>query len=236
MIEAGLVFEGTIHRMVSAFTELSPPLRPIHFSCEEKVGSDADLIEDQKLFTAFVTKNKSGFFLLGPTVTYSIRIASGRPVICDCFIDAEPEFAKHFLIHMSKIQPLFGFACAPGERERRNRVTKQQGANSIESWVGRDAQKYVPGFYWLTLLPENLAKNHGISLSAVANVALEHSELDDGQHMFRFYDQPEDWQATSRVTELCASLPGVFNIEQIEAQLQTATTFLALNSMLKEWG
>ncbi len=236
MIEAGLEFDGgAIDRVVAAFTGLPLPLRPIHFSHEEKVGSDADRIEDQKRFAAFLAKSKSGFFLLGSAVTYSIRIASGRPLICDCFIDVEPKIAEQLLVHMSRVQPVFGFACAPGERKRRNRITTVQGVNTIESWVGRDTQKYVPGFYWLTLLPDAMAKQHGIPISAVVGVALEHTDLGDGQHMFRFYDQPEDWQTTSFVAELCASFPGVFNVEKVKAQLPAAKNFLELNSMLRDW-
>ena len=164
MIEAGLEFGGKVDRVIKAFTTLPPLLRPIHFSHEEHVGTASDLIDDEKRFAAFVAKSKSGYFLLGQLVTYSIRIAVGRPVVCDCFIDVEPELAKEFLVHMAAAQPLFGFACAPEERTHRNRVTTRQGANTIESWVGRDTERYVPGLYWLTLLPELLAVKHRVSL------------------------------------------------------------------------
>ena len=80
MLEAGLEFEGEIDRVLTAFDGLPLSLRPIHFSHEEKVGNDKDRIDDRKRFAAFVAKNKSGFFLLGPVVTYSIRIAPGRPL------------------------------------------------------------------------------------------------------------------------------------------------------------
>ncbi len=235
MIEAGLEFEGAIDRVVAVFADLPVVLRPVHFSHEEKIGSNADRIEDQKRFAAFIAKSKSGFFLLGPAVTYSVRIAAGKPLVCDCFINVTPEVAEQFLEYMAKAKPVFGFACVPGEREQRNRVTTQQGVNTIESWVGRDTQKYVPGFYWLTLLPEALAKQHGISLAAVVAVALKHAELEGGQHLFRFYERPEDWQETPTVTELCESLSGVFNVEKVKPQLLAAKNFLELNSMLREW-
>lgn len=235
MLEAGLEFEDSADRVVMAFAELPLSLRPTHFSHEETVGSDTDRIEDRKRLTPFVAKRKSGFFLLGPGLTYSIRVASGRPLVCDCFFDVSPELAKQFLEHMSRARPSFGFASAPGERERRNRIAIQQGANAIESWVGRDTQKYVPGFYWLTLLSSAFAKQHGIAISAVKAVAEEHTELEGRQHLFRFYERPEDWQKTSSVTELCASLSGVFDIEKIKPQLSAAKTFLELNSMLRDW-
>jgi hypothetical protein len=235
MLEAGLEFEGATDRVLSAFAGLPLSLRPTHFSHEEKVGSDADRIDDRERCALFVEKSKSGFFLLGPAVTCSIRIASGRPLVCDCFIDVEPEMAKRFLEHMSTAQPIFGFACAPGERERRNRVTTQQGANKIESWVGRDTQKYVPGFYWLTLLPDALAERHDVPITAVTAVAQEHIELEGGQHLFRFYERPEDWSGSLAVTELCRSLPGVFDVEKLKPELLAAKNFLELNSMLRDW-
>lgn len=235
MIEAGLEFGGQVGQVVMAFSTLPSSLRPIYFSHEEKVSSPGDRLEDQKRLSAFVKKSSSGFFLLGKGVTYSIRIAVGKQLICDCFIDVEPERAKQFLVHMALAQPLFGFACSPDEREHRNRVTTQQGSSVVESWVGRDTEKYVPGFYWLTLLSDALAARHRISLTAVERVAREHTVLPGGQHLFCFYDSPEDWRKSPAVMDLCASLPGVFDIAKLKSQLAVAKNFIELNSMLRDW-
>lgn len=235
MIEAGLEFAGTVDRVVTAFADLPGPLRPIHFSQEEQPASASDRIDDEKRFAAFAAESKSGFFLLGPGVTYSLRVATGKPLVCDCFIDVAPKVAEKFLEHMSKAGPVFGFACAPGERERRNRVKVQQGSSAIESWVGRDTQKYVPGLYWLTLLPNALAERHGVPLAALNAVAQGHIELEGQQHLYRFYERPEDWQTTSAVTQLCASLPGVFDVQRVTPQISAAKNFIELNSLFQEW-
>lgn len=236
MIQARLDFDDAIDPVLKTLADLPAMLRPIYFSHDEKVANDADRIGDQDRFSAFVARSKSGFILFGPSgVSYSIRIAEGNPLICDCFLDVAAEAVEYFLKHMSKARPIFGFACMPAERERRNRVTTQQGLNKIESWVGRDTQRYVPGLYWLTLLPEPLARQHGVSLSAVGAIAQEHVELEGGQHLFRFYERPEDWQGTSTVTDFSASLPGVFNVEKIKPQLMVAKNFLELNALLREW-
>ncbi len=237
MIEVGLDFEGAgaIARVVRAFTDLTAPLRPVYFSHDEKPASVADRIDDQTRFSAFVTKSESGFFLHGPGVTYSVRNAAGKPLICDCFLDLAAETAEQFLAYMATAKPVFGFACAPGEREQRNRVTATLGVNTIESWVGRDTSKYVPGFYWLTLLPDTLAKQHGIPLRAVEAVAHEHINLDGGQHLYRFYERPEGWQETPAVAELCATLSGVFDVEKVKPQLLAAKSFSDLNALLRQW-
>ena len=234
-IEAGFEFGGPIELVLEVFKHLPEPLRPVYFGHEENIGRDSNRIDDQKRFGAFVAKSKSGFFLLGPAVTYSVRIADSKPLLCDCFLDVAPEVAYQFLEHMAKAKPIFGFACVPNEREQRNRVTTPHGVNTIESWVGRDTNKYVPGFYWLTLLSEILAKQHGIPIPDVVRTALKHVELEGGQHLFRFYERPEDWQETSAVAQLCESLLGVFNVEKVKLQLIAAKNFLELNSILREW-
>jgi hypothetical protein len=136
---------------------------------------------------------------------------------------------------MAIAHAIFGFACAEEEREHRNRITTKFGVNTMESWVGRDTQKYVPGLYWWTLLPASLAGQHGIPLSAVVGAALEHVELEGHQHLLRFYDKPEDWQSAHVMTQLYRSLPGLFDVEKLRPKLQGATTFLELNAILHAW-
>ncbi|QDQ25265.1 hypothetical protein FNU76_02245 [Chitinimonas arctica] len=235
MLEAGFEFENNIARVVAAFETLPVALRPVYFSHTEEVSNAADQIEDKKRFAAFVAKSQSGFFLLAPGITYSIRIATGKSTICDCFLDVDPSLAKEFLIHMATAQPIFGFACEPQEREHRNRVVTKQGVNTIESWVGRDSQKYLPGFYWLTLLPDSLATRHAVPLPVVEKAAQEHVALQGGQHLFRFYEQPQDWQSVQSIAELISTLPGVFDIEKMKPQLAAAKNFLDLNAALRNW-
>lgn len=242
MIEAALEFQSAdLRSIVAVFCTLPEELRPTHHSLgEDEVGEP---ILDTEKFLDSLLGAGLGPFLKGARVTYDIGFFDGlvgservksNSIICNCLLEVEPSLVKKFLVHMAAAQPIFGFACAPEEREQRNRVTTKQGVNTIESWVGRDTQKYVPGFYWLTLLSEALAKKHAIPLSAVEKVAHEHIKI-EGQYLFRFYEQPEDWQKTLAVTELCASLPGVFNVEKIKPHLSAATNFLDMNSLLREW-
>lgn len=236
-IESGLEFsDGAVDRVVRAFVTLPVPLRPRHFSHDEKIRTDADQIKDKNRFADFLRKSSSGFILSGTGVTYSIRIASAKGILCDCFIDLEPEAVKTFMVHMSSARPLFGFACAPGEREYRNRITvRLHDKYTVETWVGRDMHKYMPGFYWLTLVPDTLARQHGIPLSTVEQVSIDHLALAEEQHLFQFYERPDDWSRTSRVAQLCASLPGVFDIEKVRPQALTAMSILDLNAVLKQW-
>lgn len=227
---------GTFDRVLAAFLSLPEPLRPQSFGeDEEPANSIMKPINDRERFATFVEKNRGlGFVLFAPAITYGIS-CSRQGLVSYNELKIEPAFVEQFLIHMAAAQPVFGFACMQEERYQRNRVTTTQGINTIESWVGRDPQKYVPGFYWLTLLPEALAAKHGVPLAAVERVAQEHIELEGRQHLFRFYERPGDWQATPAVARLCASLPGVFDVENVKQQLAAAKSFLGLQAVTKNW-
>lgn len=234
MIEARLEFRpGMLQQVVSKLLSLPAELRPSHHSLgEDEKGRP---IHDGHVFASSLIERSPGPYLTGDNCSYDISLASPRPIICHGCLDVEPGLAKQFMVEMASLKPIFGFACAQDERHRRNRVVTRQGMNTVESWVGRDTQKYVPGLYWLTLLPDALANQHGIPLSIVETNAREHIKLEGGQHLFRFYERPDDWQTASDVTELCASLPGVFNVEKVKALLSTAKNFLELNAMLRDW-
>jgi hypothetical protein len=243
MMEAGFIFENSgkefktpIEKIVVALLELPEPIRPTHFSMEESIENTLDTVIDKRRFADFRIKNAAiGFFLIGKTVIYNIRNGSAQTLICDCFIGESFSSAPDLVLCMSKAQPIFGYVCSTEEYESKNRFKVQLGINKIESWVGRDTKKYVPGFYWITLLPNTLAKQHGIELAAVKAAAQEYVELEGGQHMFRFYEQPQDWRQSSSINELYASLAGVFNIEKIKPSLLLAKNYAELRSLLREY-
>jgi hypothetical protein len=235
MIEAGLEYEsGALDKILLAFASLPIGLKPVYFASEEKdVGGRASLIEDQKKFSAFIKTNKAGFFLRGPGLTYSISLAGSKPIICDCFLEVEPVMMPKFFVGMAKANPVFGFACALEEREWRNRIIVKIGINTIETWVGRDTKKYIPGLYWLTLIPDRLAKLHNISTAEICKAARENTILDGNQFLFQFYQNPKDWLADkSKMGILCASTPGIFSVEKIRLAAMAATTYAELQAVL----
>ncbi len=140
LIEVGLEFDSLLgERMLATFRSLPAELRPLYYSnTEDDASRESSLIEDERRFRAFVDKEKYGYFLRSPGLLYNIRIAQNRPIICDCFIDVDFHCAQNFIEHMAEARPVFGFACAPAEREWRNRITVKLGSRTIESWVGRD--------------------------------------------------------------------------------------------------
>jgi hypothetical protein len=233
MIEVELEFRpGSLKDAVRTLLSLPDGLRPSHHSFGE---SERKYPIRSIEFADSVSETSPGPYLTGEHCCYHFSVAAPRPTICRGEISVEPDMARQLLLKMAALSPIFGFACAPGERRQRNHVTVQQGVNSIENWVGRDPEKYVPGIYWLTLLPNALLEKHGIPISVLEALAQEHISLAHEGHLFRFYERPEDWSSTPAVAELYRSLPGLFDVEKIRPRLLIAKNFLELNSVLREW-
>jgi hypothetical protein len=239
MIEAGLEYKNnTLENILHAFASLPLGLKPLYFASDERdVGGRGSLIEDQERFSAFVKRNKAGFFLSAPRISYSIRLAVNKPIICDCFLEVDSTMLFEFLARMAAANPVFGFACVPEERRLRNRVTVEMGANIIESWVGRDTKKYLPGLYWLTLISEALARLHHVSIEELVKNAHEHVMVRPGnEYLFQFYQEPQDWLVNKRkIDTIYASSPGIFDIEKVRPAAMAASTGAELLSILGDW-
>jgi hypothetical protein len=235
MIKASLKFPlSTTVLVTKTILSLPEMLRPTSVSLAE--DEPATAIGNVDVFLQTFKMPTIGVYLQGPTASYDVRRLRNNTLIVSGDLEAVPDAAaRDFLIHMASAHPLFGFACAEEELEHRNRITTQLGINMIESWVGRDTQKYLPGLYWWTLLPASLAEQHGIPLSTIVGTALEHIELEGQQHLLRFYEKPGDWQSAAVMAKLYPSLPGVFDVEKLRPKLQGATTFLELNAILDAW-
>jgi len=236
MIEIGLEYRNTqLNRIADLFLTLPSETKPNTYSVNE---DDCGFpLSDGAKFSAFLKANPSGLFLKGEDVVYSIRVTNANSIVCDCFVEVSPRTAQQVMIHMSSPELVFGFACAPEERERRNRISITQGVNLIEAWVGRDVQKYVPGMYWITIISKEITRLHCVSASLFAHKSKETIELCNGNAwLLRFYEKPEDWLGMdSEMTAVFGALSGIFNIENIRKSLSGASNYLELNGLFAQW-
>jgi hypothetical protein len=235
VFQASFQFDTDIWAVLSTFSAMPDPLRPAFFSHEETIGDSANRFSDRKRLETFVAKSQSGFFLLNDEFIYSIRLADDKPIVCDCAIHSSAVFAKQLVLEMSSAQPQFGFACLPEELNSRNRIVVQLGDSRIESWVGRDTRRFLPGLYWLTLISAELTARHHLKLSEIEAVAHSSVLTNGGGHLFQFYERPEAWKESTAVSTQFASQPGIFNIDRLSPRVATAKSFLEVHSLLRDW-
>jgi hypothetical protein len=235
MIMAALTFPLQMTELLTkTILHLPEMLKPTSFTLAE--DEPAKAIGDVDVFLKNFKMPSIGVYLKNSNVEYDLRRVGSHSFIVDADLGTIPNDAvRDFLIHLAELHPIFGFACTQEEREYRNRITTKFGINVMESWVGRNTRKYVPGLYWWTLLPASLAEQHGVQVSILVQAAQEHIELAGQQHLLRFYNKPEDWRSASFMSDLYHSCPGIFDVEKLRPKLQGKTNFLEITAILHEW-
>jgi hypothetical protein len=228
--------------VVQALCTLPEPLRPTH----HRFGEDEDgkPIKELEKFLDLQTNAGLGPFLTSDAATYDVGFFDGlvgdervksKTITCRITFKCDADLISIFFNHISVVRPIFGFACDESEYQYRNRVIAKRGMNTVESWVGRDLEKYVPGLYWFTLLSDSLLERHNVSISSIKALALHHSQPSDGLHLFNFYERPSDWKNNSVIEEACSSLNGFFNIKKAKDEIESAQNFLDLQDVLRSW-
>ena len=241
MIELFVEFDtADVGSIVELFCSLPDELCPTHFCFGE--GEPDTLISSVNDVLESVGKAGIGPVLKNAQVTYEIGFFDGlvgedrvtsKTITCNGFLKLGVEQVKKLMQEILKSHPIFGFACLPEEKEAKNRVVIQQGVNKVESWVGRDVTKYIPGFYWLTILTNELLLKHGLQVETIRERAIEACEV-NRNYLFCFYESPEEWNKSGSTQQLCSS-PGVFNIEKAKKELLSKTNFLELDTALRQW-
>ncbi|MEW5849141.1 MAG: hypothetical protein AB2A00_10010 [Myxococcota bacterium] len=147
----------------------------------------------------------------------------------------KPDDPMSLLGVFSKTGLVFGFACETEEYHHRNRYERSLVGRHISYWVGRDASKYLPGVYWLTVVsrPRLAAAELGTeSLGAVGKVL----SLGADHVALQAFDKPADWLAHSeRLDRFCHDAPGVFSLQRIRAGLDRLDPGEALDEAVKGW-
>lgn len=223
-----------LRSVVSALCGLPEPLRAArHSEGEDEVRRPIGDVIDFS-----ISLGNRGAILWAKHANYHVWAPRGGRVACTCEFKAKPLLVTAFMKRMSALNPVFGFAAAWDEFRHRNQVVVKLRVGTSEEFLGMDVSEYVPGVYWLTLLPNALAKRHCVPLAELEMAALEHEALGDGQRLFRFHERPDAWRGRAdELDELCDKLPGVFSVAVVRRELARAkvTELSEYNEVTRRW-
>jgi hypothetical protein len=223
--------------LMHALQTLPAHLRPSHFTADEQSGKAKGRIGDEAKFKKFVAANECGFFLLSDRARYNINL---RPKngFCRIEIDSIADElsegdAVAILRAVARAGAVFAFAADQAEYNHRNRYVRTLGSNQFEAWIGRDLSRYLPGFYWLTVL----SKQHSDVLSKLSDsLASTVTELDSDHWLIKAFENQNDWKRhASRLDEWIAREPEVFSKSRVVAQLDAAPDIGALSELAGAW-
>jgi hypothetical protein len=223
--------------LLSVLFELPAPVRPQYFGESEKQGSKANRVDNSELFSKFVRNHPGGFFLFADDSLFQFFTAGKTPTyfVACCSKMLSAKVLKAVFESVASIDVPFAIAADEGEYRHRNRIFHEIGKNNIESWVGRDIRKYLPGLYWCTMISESLLRVHNVDLSALEASALSSDQI-GGCHLLKFFDSSKDWEAhATQLDDLCESMRGIFSSRSLNMAASRATNYMEYSDIVDQW-
>jgi hypothetical protein len=236
MIVEAYIPGAKIEAAIRALQTLPTLIRPNFFSADEISRKTKATITDEPKFKAFVAKNEHGFFLFGERARYNIGLRPKNGFSYIAVDDFKGELSESDAVAILKVLAsagsAFAFAASLDEYHHRNRYVRTLGANQFEAWIGRDLRKYIPGIYWLTVLP----KEHANTLATLSNIVGAMVTEIDAQHVLvRAFEYPSEWQQhAARIDEWLAKQPSFFSKQRILHRLDASAHIAALSEVAGE--
>ena len=220
-------------------SKLPELIKPIYFSEDEGKVSKSDLVSDDGKFKRFREKNPDGFFISNnkgflfdvstPNAGYSVLILYAEESLSN-------ELVESFFRAFVELNPIFGFACESEEYEHRNRYYTTIGINEIESWIGRDLNKYLSGVYWYTLLSDKTLNIYGLNLDDVCSLTNKRDDIARGIYLLNFFEHADDWQKhKAKLDDFCKKADGVFSKHDVELAVQGVSSYFEYGDIVDNW-
>ena len=181
MIKICIYFEKkNLNKLLNSLQKLELH-RPVYFNCDEKLKAKdkKNKTNDAEKFILFRSFDPGGFLLHAKECIYNISIRDKGYSTLNIFPSGSlsTNWIETFFETIAVANPMFGYAAAGSEYKHRNRIFVTQGKNHIESWVGRDLNKYIPGLYYYTLLSKRVLDTLGVSYSELVSLALSEKTM-----------------------------------------------------------
>jgi len=176
---------------------------------------------------------KGGYFLHAEDACYNIKISKNLSFFIECVSD---KVAQILMNRFAGFKTLYAYACEFDERKHQNRVVVKKSYGIHEQWVGRDFTKYLPGIYWLNLVPGSLLERHGIDVQSIESVSILFEKSEDDKYLFQLYPESGDWKShTKSIDSWRLNTSGVFFKKDAQTALEEASTFLESSDATRDW-
>ena len=230
MIDATINFKkGENQKFISVLMNLPVNLRPVAYSeAEDEPRVNIDLNQVNRI------EDIMGC-LWAPDSDYDITLSMDGTFSVSIY-DAESKGFEQMMRDFSELEIEFGYACHSDERLHRNRIIQKKEYGTDESWVGRDYNKYLPGLYWITLIPNSLIEKFGIKVEEIRELSNKFEIKSNSNIFAQFYDDPDQWQSRAEVIDSwCARTPGCFYKPPIESEAAKRPDFMGMSDFLFDY-
>ena len=244
-MEIAIYFEtkdSLIDAIISQTNDLPGKVALLHAGVDEGKVTERDITKNALAFDQFVDNNEVGFFLYNydAKVLANVNLVGtgGYPSIEFMQEDSSCTFLTGFVDQIldtfARYGAFFIYACLDEERDAKNRIYNDLDGYSVETWVGRDISKYIPGLYWITWISDKYASHLNIDIeefAASVNDAIE--RLGDG-YLIRLGNNPGSWKKNlKKLSKLSKDRDYLFNIDKVN--ISSAKTLVDIEDILFDW-
>jgi hypothetical protein len=220
--------------------KLPEAIRPTHFGEGEGPNEPRFPLASVGARVALKELGRSGYLLFGDQLVY--MVTHFRYGYSELFVSSEEEEELPIggeLVELMRALTRhgleFGFVAEEEEYLHRNQHTYRLPHGRVESWVGRDLSRYLPGLYWTTAFSRVIAQKYGVEAETLPAGA---RALDFGpEHLgFRLFDVPKDWpRHAEQIDAYCEQRPKIFSLQRVRGPLDRASNHLELTRRLRDW-
>lgn len=217
---------GEANAVISALAEQPVNMRPTHHSNDEdSARREIDLSQLDK-FDDWLG------FLWAPAGGYEVSSDERETLTVFAFSD-DALGIEQLIVRLSREKVVFGYAACSEERAHRNRISEKKPYGIHEGWVGRDIKRYLPGVYWITLVPLKTLENLGIALDAIREIAISTEIVENTNVLAKLYERPTEWSKKAEAVDAwCIKTSGCFSKKKVEAEAEGVTDFLEMSEII----
>jgi len=206
-------------------------------SSERKQNSDT-LLYNAGQVTNFINENTEGFFLHSNEGLYDVSLQKDS-FSTICFfpkVALKEEILLEIIKAYISADSAFGYAAECEEHEYRNRIRIEVAGSEIESWVGRNLSKYLPGLYYLTFISKKQAEEKSIEIESLKINSISYIDMPNQAVLFKFYENSTLWTKNKeKIDQICRSERGVFCKDEVEQCASKAENVMDFIMKTREW-
>ncbi|MFQ4138136.1 hypothetical protein PGN35_017640 [Nodosilinea sp. PGN35] len=230
--------KGQVEEIINFVCALPAPFKPVFYSEEEEPESKEIIAFDEESVELILSQPPQKYFLSSNICRYHILLREDYAVLyVDNFTFPFNSTIDALIERISEVSIYFGCICEEEERIHRNKVNRVMGKNIIESWVGRNPFRKVPGLYWKTILSSQIIVQNNLDIEKIKESAKHIYPLTKKAFVLTFFEDPQDWRDYSEALDLtCSSFEGIFSKEQAlleTSQIDDVMTYIAEISKFK---
>lgn len=220
-----------LSHIVSFLLNLPQEYLPVWYKLDEVVNSKK-MITSEKDFEEFIQRNSEyGFSLYNDNIEYDLK-----PARDEIWIRIEEEYVTdNFLNLLLETKPYWGYFADFNEIVFRNKIVKKIGNNSIETWIGRDIMKYLPGLYWINIISNEAFEKFKLNFDNLSN-ANSKLTINHKYKLLKLYEKANDWYSSVDLTNIIYdSQERIFDKRFIENKVESVDNYVEYKSILKDF-